>query len=149
MSITTPLAGLNTPIASLNRSMYSMAQHRNELDRAFLAAPEGPLEDAAYAAFDATLGPILGLYDPIRDLPAQTVEDAAVQATIAFYYADKIDGCTFDEDDVAKIASDLLTLLSSVVLALVKVGDLDIDRLGWGDMRRLCALRSPNGEVRA
>lgn len=135
-----------TPIAALNRRIYDMVMHRNRLDEAHLCAPPGPVQNAAYMAFDATLEPIFALYDEVRDLPAQTLEDATVKATIALYYADRLHGANLDDAGVKDVASDLLTLLSSIILEMVKVGGLDIDRLGWGEVRGICALHAPGAE---
>ena len=39
--------------------------------------------------------------------------------------------------------------VQAFLLAIVKAADLNIDRLGWGEMRKLCAAFVPGGRGRA
>ncbi len=128
----------STPIARLNRLLQATAARRHETDLAIGRMAGGPDKRAMEVAFDALLYECLAIQRRITGLQAQTLEDVAVQATIAFYIAGQGD---LDDDD----AEDLCRVQASIVLAVVQIAGLDIDRLGWGDMRGLCAIRAPLG----
>jgi hypothetical protein len=134
-----------TRIAVLNRQIYDLTQRRHELDDIWLKTPKGPEADAAYAAFDATLDPILDLQDDIVGLRAETLEDAAIQAVISFYQADSLASSKLDEADVKEIGQDLRALQASILLVITKSAGLDIDRLGCGELRPLCGKHGPAG----
>jgi hypothetical protein len=139
-----------TPITVLNRQIYDLAQRVNELDLAGLEAPKGPEEDAYWSALCDAHDQILHLHDEIACQPAQSVEDAAIQATIAFYSAGLITGSAeHDPEKISGLSDDLHGLLASIIQALVRVGGLDIDRLGSGDMRDLCDRRAPDRSAQA
>jgi hypothetical protein len=77
------------------------------------------------------------------------LEDAAIQATIAFYLGERIEGSAHDPETVSDLVIDLKALMASIVQGLVKVGGLDIDRLGCGELRMLCDRYAPEGSAGA
>lgn len=135
-----------TPIGALQRRLTEMTAEHRRVGVARVRMPGGPDQEALDAQLDQLMTDCLALQSEIVTLPAENLHDAAVQATVAFY---RIDGLTgFDEEDEADIR-DVRALLTSILLATVKAADLDIDRLGWGEMRRLCAPCAPQGSAAA
>jgi hypothetical protein len=67
------------------------------------------------------------------------LEDAAIQIAVGYYRSDAMD----DED----LGTEMRKMHASILLAVVKAADLDIDRICWGEMRRLCALWVPEWEA--
>ncbi len=143
-------APATTRIADLNRRLQALTAKRNAMEETLMALPKGPEHDALYEAFGQNLDDCLAIQDQILTLPAESLEDAAVLAAIVFYRADLIDSFGgVAEDDAVVLSKELRGASASIVLAIVATAGLDIDRLGWGDMRRLCALRAPRGEASA
>jgi hypothetical protein len=135
-----------TPIGTLQRRLTEMAAEHCRVGFALVRMPSGPAREALDARLDELMADCLALQSEIVTLPAENLHDGAVQATVAFY---RIDGLTgFDKEDEADIR-DLRALVASILLATVKAGGLDIDRLGWGEMRRMCGLRAPQGSAAA
>jgi hypothetical protein len=138
-----------TRIAALNRRIYELSVRRNELEDIWLALPEGPEEDAANKAFDDTLYDILDLQDQVVELPAETLQDVAIQATISFYRAEKLHSCALSESKVIELGKELCRLQVSILMVVVKTANLEIDRIGWGDMRSMHDVHSAAGRAAA
>ncbi len=101
--------------------------------------------DTLEEQFDVNLDECLALQGEIAAMTAETLEDAAVQAAIVYCRVDSLTPCSNDREDVASIR----TMLASIILAVVKAADLDIDRLAYGEMGHLCALHAPGGSEAA
>ena len=120
---------------------------RNELEIALFRKPAGPDYDALHADFDENLDDCLALQDKILKLPAESLEDAAIQSAIGYYRADKMD--TWGASKATeKLGKEFRMLHASILTAIVKAGGLDINLIGWGDMRRLCSMWGPGGKGR-
>jgi hypothetical protein len=115
------------------------------MERALLRMDEGPEHDALDQAFGDNFDQCLNIQDQIVLLSAQGLEDAAVQAAIAYYRADGVDSAYQDPDDAEELGKDLRMLLASIFLAITKAADLDVNQIGWGDMGYLCALWPAGG----
>lgn len=138
---------VETPLAALHRDHAAISKRHAELDERMASIPPGAAHDAADEELDDLLDQALALQASAAKFPAQTLGDAAIQATFAFY---RIEGLTpIDDDDRADI-EDIRAFLASIILLLTEGGrSLSIDDLGWGEMRRLCALRAPTGSAAA
>lgn len=134
-----------SPIAALNRRLASLVQQRNEMECALLRMDEEPEYDALDLAFGDNFDQCLDIQDQIVLLSAQSLEDVAVQAAIAYYRADHVDSAYQGPDYAEELAKDLRMLLASIFLAITKAADLDANQIGWGDMPRLCALWPAGG----
>jgi hypothetical protein len=135
-----------TPIAALQKRLTGLTTARAQMDDALIEMPSGPDYDALHKRFDQNLDDCLAVQGEIVALPAETLEDAAVQATVAYY---RLEGLTpYGEGDASDIR-DIRASLASIVLAIVKVSSLDIDQLGMGEMGGLCARYAPGGRAEA
>ena len=139
-------AGTST-VTDRHRQLRELTVRRNEMDIALLRMPDGPDCDAANAAFDENLHDCLDLQDKILKLPAECLEDAAIQSAIGYYRADQMDSWGASEE-IKELGKEFRMLHASILMAIVKAGGLDIDRIGWGDMRGLCAMWGPGGRGR-
>jgi hypothetical protein len=137
-----------TPIGLLQKRLWALVERRNVMDARLIKMSEGPAYDTLEAAFARNLTACLALQDEILTLPAQTLEDAAIQVTIGYYRADHMNEY-MDGDEIEELSKEFRALHASVLLAIVKAADLNIDRLGWGEMRKLCAAFVPGGRGRA
>lgn len=133
-----------TPIAALQRQLTDLTTLRNEMDEALIKMPYGAAYDALHEQFDKSLDDLLALQDRIVALPAETVEDAAIQTAVAYFLAD---GIYAESEEEAADNRKLRAALASILLAVVSTAGLDIDKLGSGCMRRLCALHGPRGSA--
>lgn len=118
------------------------------MDIALLGMPQGPDYDVAYAALNANLHDCLDIQDKIVKLPAECLEDAAIQAAIGYYRADTMDSSGASEA-TEELGKEFRMLHASILTAIVKAGGLEIDLIGWGDMGRLCARWAPKARARA
>ncbi len=105
-----------------------------------------PTTTRCTSGFVQNLYDCLAVQDEIVAFPAETLEDAAVQATVAYY---RVEGLTPDREEDASDIRDIRALLASIILAIVKVSALDIDQLGMGEKAGLCARYTPGGSVAA
>jgi hypothetical protein len=108
----------------------------------------GQYSSAQVGQYSLSQPDCLALHDEILTLPAENLEDAAIQVTIGYYRADLLDSNVTPEE-ADQLSNEMLFLQASVLLAIVKAAGLDIDRLGWGDMRRLCVAHGSQGRVAA
>jgi hypothetical protein len=137
-----------TPIASLQGQLSALGKRHNVMDRALARMPPGPEHDALAVAFSQSLTDGLALQDEILALPAENLEDAAIQVTISYYRIEEMSSYTLP-DEIEDLSKELRFLQASILLAIVKAAKLDIDSLGWGEMRRLCAKHGPQGRIAA
>jgi hypothetical protein len=145
----TPIPGARlTPIAALQKRLSDLSERRDAMDETLVRMAAGPEYDTLQEAFDQSLYDCLALQDEIATLPAENLEDAAIQVTIGYYRADLLDD-RMTEEHAARLSKELRFLLASVLLAIVKAAGLDIDRLGWGEMRNLCAVHGPQRSAAA
>ncbi len=129
--------GRLTPIAALHAELRTLGDRHLAMDEALVSMPDGPECDALQAAFDLVMRQSLAIHDKIVLLPAQNMEDASIQAVIAYYRADGINAY-LEEDDLEQLSADIRMLLASILPVVTKTAKVDIDTLGWGEMRRLC-----------
>jgi hypothetical protein len=107
----------------------------------------GAEKDAMDADFFRTLDEIRDLRDQIAKLPAQTLDDAAVQSAIAFFIAEGLNEF-MDGDEIAAASRSLRTVAASMLTALAKATDRKIDDVAEG-MGYLCSLYAPGGKCAA
>ncbi len=131
-----------TPIAALQRRLTDLCTARHQMDCAALEMPSGPDHDALHERIDENLDDCIAIWDGIVALPAETLEDAAIQAAVAFI---RTEGITTHSPEDASDVRDIRASLTSIILAIVKASAIDIDQLGTGDMGHLCALYAPKG----
>jgi hypothetical protein len=143
-----PLATAATQISELHRQYRDTAARHAAMDEALLKLPAGPEHDAMHKAFVQALDDCLALQARILALQAETLEDAAIQVTLCYYLADAMDPHP-TEEEVSELSQQMRTALASIMLVVGKTGGADIDRFGWGDMRRLCDRHGPAGRAQA
>jgi hypothetical protein len=149
--MTTPVlaaAPQATPIDALHRQFREIAARHAAMDKALVELPAGPEHDAMMEAFHQALDDCLALQARILGLQAETLEDAAIQVTICYYFTESMDPYA-TEAEVSELSRQMRTALASVMLTVSKAGGMDIDRFGWGDMRRLCDRHGPAGRAKA
>ncbi len=135
-----------TRIAALQRRLTDLTALRNRMDEALIRMPYGTAYDALHKRFEKNLDDLLALQDQIVGLPAETLEDAAIQTAVAYFLAD---GIYTESEEEAADNKKLRAALASILLAVVSTAGLDIDELGSGCMRRLCAIHGPGGSAAA
>jgi hypothetical protein len=145
---TTVLSAMPTPIAVLQRRLSELTERRDAMDEALIEMAAGSERAALHEAFGKSLDDYLALQDEIATLPAENLEDAAIQVAIGYYRAEDLNSYTLPEE-LDGLSKELRFLQASVLLAIVKAAGLDIGRFGWGDMRRLCVAHGPRGRVAA
>jgi hypothetical protein len=59
-------------------------------------------------------------------LPAQNLEEAAIQAAIAYYRADQNIYARQSDEEMEQLSKDLRMLLASIFLAVTKAADIGI-----------------------
>jgi hypothetical protein len=132
-------------IGTLNQQLRALARRRDDLDVALVDMPEGPARDAMEVEFEAMLGGCLDLHEQILALPAESLEDAAVQAAIGYYKAGDLAESVTSEAEAERAGKDLRQLSASILAAIVRAAGMDVDAIGWGDMRKQCALYAAGG----
>ncbi len=142
-----PVPG-TTAIAALSAELHNLVRRRTAMDAYLSNMPSGPAYNGLYADFDTNLGECFAIQDKIVFCPALTLEDAANQLAVAFGRVEWVDAARATQDELDRTAKDLRGLIASVLLAVVQAGNLDIDRIGWGDLRHLCAVHAPLAERR-
>jgi hypothetical protein len=117
------------------------------LDVAQVGLSSDTERDAMQADLDRSLDEILDLRDRIAKVAAETVEDAAVQSSIAYSVAEGLNEY-MDAEEIAMTSRSLRTLMASMLTVLAKAAGKDIDDVAH-EMGHLCVLYAPGGECAA
>jgi hypothetical protein len=126
-------------IAELGRRLNVMTEEHNRLDEQCVnAAWDASERDAIQAEMDALEDEAGELREQVLEMPARTLADCAVQASVIGEFADLWHSSIIDEQALNVDLAAIRRAAASIVAALVELGHLDIDRLASGDLRTCC-----------
>ena len=121
-------------ISELGARMHVFARRHSEWDEQALRLPTEAERQASQIGREALLDAIIDLEHQILGLPAQTLEDVAVQIAAAFLI---VEGSTTEDleerEDLKRVRFGLISSLG----AIAKVAGLDVSRIGWGKWAHL------------
>lgn len=118
-------------LADLGRQIRALTMRHERFDCSALRSSEDGEPEARM--MEALTAQAVGIEAEIVSRPAETLEDAAVQAAVCFAHADILHGCTMPEKVADEYVAGIRRAQISIMRVIARHTALDINSIGWND----------------